>query len=761
MAADNPKSNKADDQLDRYPFAEQIVNGLLTSYENGSESLIIGINGAWGMGKSTLLNFIKTELKDKGIIFDFNPWLFSGQEQLQRKFFKELKLKISFWAKLQEKSESAAEGIEKVQEVAELIKEIGEYTNGLLGKIGYGLSYLEEITGILNENLGKAVGNTAKLMQGEEAKEKPINEIKEAIDKSLKKLDKKIYVFIDDLDRLSPTEITQIFQLIRLNANFANTVFFVAFDKEIVVNALQKEYQKNGENYLEKIIQVDYSLPEISPSKINEILFEKELKKYLQTLDIQEFNEIIKEIRSVWSNGLIHYFKNLRDINRYINAIKLRLPSIYQEIDIADFLVLEAIRIFDYKTYEYIYKNKELLTEFIDSKKYRGDNLAKDYTVRIKDNFALHSFVTGSQNLVEKLFYLANKDSNFNYFGFNRNIETQPFTKFSISVTDNFDRYFTFKLFDYETKKEEVANFINGTVSQKVEVLKKIIDKNLFYTKEVGNYTLNISKFNTFILLINKNIRNTNIILLKDILQTYFLLAYEYQFELNYDFVEIFYQESLKIAESLSYKKSDTIFFNEVFEANNSFLKFYLLDRIINELETVRLNKSQCLFNNIFPLQYIEQKEVEIQKHYKNCLEIIGSAFFDKFIYQKDEVLIGKEFYLLYLKYANHCQEIFETKIKLLLKESDSTFLIFMQAIILNCCPKQVSILICINLSEKYLFTPLNKDSITERFRKVNLSEITDDQQRKTYKFLEKVIEEGFKENVYYNFDTLEELPFV
>jgi predicted KAP-like P-loop ATPase len=758
MNTDSPKNKKEDDILNRHLFAEQIVNGLLTSYENGSESLIIGINGAWGTGKTTLLNFIKTELKnkqrDKGIIFDFNPWLFSGQEQLQRKFFKELKetLKNSvekIVKKVEEGKSQLSETLEKPLEITNnLYEQITEYTKSLNEEKD--INWWKELLKNSGDVIGKFEGETgmfklagvvSKMLKDEEIKEKPINEIKETIDKSLKKLDKKIYIFIDDLDRLSQTEITQIFQLIRLNANFANTVFFVAFDKEIVVNALQKEYQKNGEHYLEKIIQVDYSLPEIPPSKIREILYDTELKNYLQLPIFEKIavEQILETVRNTWRDGFSFYFKNLRDINRYTNAIKLRLPSIYKEIDIADFLILEAIRIFDYKVYEYIYKNKDLLTKYISSKKYKG-NVEQDYYDKFKTSLASNKFKDGSESLVKNLFYLETENTNLKYYAADDNSDTQPFINFSISVSAYFDRYFTFQLFDNEIKKEEINNFFDGTVSQKVEIFEKMIGKDLF---------------RDFAILIQKGIIWQTKEIQKSVLVAYLELGSKYPVLYDSSFCLFCRNELISIAK-LSHGHGKTLFNVLSEHCPDSYSKLQLLSDLYFGIREAKEKFDNHILHNTFLRDDFDENEVE--KDYKNCLLVLGGVYFDKFIYTQNEISIKEEFGLIYYQYAKHHQEIFETKIKLIIQGNDGMFLLFMQVIILYCCAWQVSNLAYINLSEKNLLAPLNKELVVERFKRINFSEITDEQQIKTYKFLQKVIENGFKEGVYYHFDTLKDV---
>ncbi|MBL4710429.1 MAG: hypothetical protein JKY48_18520, partial [Flavobacteriales bacterium] len=89
------------DDLNRYQFAKTLVKGLLSSFENGQESLVVGLNGEWGLGKSTLLEYIKCEIEEqtkevdsRNFIVDFNPWSTSNQVNIQEEFFKVLGEKL-------------------------------------------------------------------------------------------------------------------------------------------------------------------------------------------------------------------------------------------------------------------------------------------------------------------------------------------------------------------------------------------------------------------------------------------------------------------------------------------------------------------------------------------------------------------------------------------------------------------------------------------------------------------------------------------
>src|SRR5690606_5554145 len=112
-----------------------------------------------------------------------------------------------------------------------------------------------------------------------------IDQVKTEINNLLVKKKVRIVILVDDLDRLAPSEILEVFQLVKLNANFSNTIFLMAFDKLVVTNAIKNEFKQNGEQYLEKIIQVDFNVPAIMPEDLESMFFSK-LKTLLQAHQI-------------------------------------------------------------------------------------------------------------------------------------------------------------------------------------------------------------------------------------------------------------------------------------------------------------------------------------------------------------------------------------------------------------------------------------------------------------------------------------------
>lgn len=89
IPGDNPIRDPKDDVLGRNDVAESFVRHVLKL--NVSEGAVVGVFGPWGSGKTSFINLAKAKFKERGNpVFDFNPWMFSGTEQLVQRFFTEL-----------------------------------------------------------------------------------------------------------------------------------------------------------------------------------------------------------------------------------------------------------------------------------------------------------------------------------------------------------------------------------------------------------------------------------------------------------------------------------------------------------------------------------------------------------------------------------------------------------------------------------------------------------------------------------------------
>lgn len=93
---DTPIQSAENDLLNRSNFSNTLAEAII-NLPPSEQSIIIGIIGKWGYGKSSILNMVEEYINQKSmiiterpLIFRFNPWYFPEQTNLIESFFSEL-----------------------------------------------------------------------------------------------------------------------------------------------------------------------------------------------------------------------------------------------------------------------------------------------------------------------------------------------------------------------------------------------------------------------------------------------------------------------------------------------------------------------------------------------------------------------------------------------------------------------------------------------------------------------------------------------
>ncbi|PPD51398.1 MAG: hypothetical protein CTY12_08125, partial [Methylotenera sp.] len=238
------------DLFKRKPFAIAFAKSLCLKKDSGG--LVVGIEGAWGSGKTSVINFIKDELEKsdrKPLIIEFNPWMTSGSEALVEIMLTQL---ASALGSVQQDTKKGLETAEKIVQYAELLKFL-KYVPAL----SWAGNIAEDSTAVA----GKVTKSFKKLLPGLD-----LTKAKAEVEKKLSGLDKPIIVIIDDIDRLTYSEIRHLFQAIKSVADFPRVTYLLAYDLNQITTALDQEFGKDkGQNYIEKIVQISYPIPVIMP----------------------------------------------------------------------------------------------------------------------------------------------------------------------------------------------------------------------------------------------------------------------------------------------------------------------------------------------------------------------------------------------------------------------------------------------------------------------------------------------------------------
>lgn len=353
--SDKPIFDKTQDKFSRSKFAYRIAETIINRDEK--EGLVLGLYGAWGEGKTSVLNLIESPLKEKDeiLIIKFNPWRFSDEESLIINFFKNISDALN--KELYNRKEKVGDFLSKYGSIGNII-------NLDLSKVGISLSDSE------------------------------LKQLKDRVNGFLEESNKKAVVIIDDIDRLDKDELFALFKLIKLIGDFSNTYYILSFDDEMVASSIGERYgagnKLSGDSFLEKIIQVPLRIPQaLSQDLLN--------FTYTQIDSILEINKITLEkketanIAHKISQYILPKIKTPRLAIRFANSLSFLIPLLKGEINTGDLILFEAVKLFYPDYYIFIksqpsYFTNSYINKYSGKKDTKKTDSFKDKISKIKED---------------------------------------------------------------------------------------------------------------------------------------------------------------------------------------------------------------------------------------------------------------------------------------------------------------------------------------------------------------------------------------
>lgn len=409
---DHPISEKSKDLYGVSDFSKCIAN----AFENIEKpvGITVALNGAWGAGKTSIINMVKETLKENNseiIVTEFKCLWFRGEEALAVAFLKHLTCILG-----QSFSDKTKDLILFVDNIKTIVKHVVNLSTG--GTFG---SLIEDV-----------VSDFTNLVQ-----EKSLEDSFNSLSQQLRGYGKRFLIIIDDLDRLSTQEMLAVFRLLRTIGHLPNVMYLIAFDKKLAEDSVKKEYPVDGANFLDKIIQASFEIP--LPSKLNLI---NVLLNKLGPFYHDDYEED-KHSRDILLGLVLPYMETPRHVARLINIISITWPSIRNEINFADFIAMETIRIYDPNLFSFIVKNKPYLFN-------TNQELPKD----LSDD---------DRKKLDMLFCLS----------VNAELNVTLNAQRRICVSKYFDTYLKLSLNDEVIRKSEVDHFLSNL--NDISEIKKIL----------------------------------------------------------------------------------------------------------------------------------------------------------------------------------------------------------------------------------------------------------------------------------------------
>ena len=298
MWADNETS---EDLLGFKIHADLIIDVLK---DNSVLPITIGVFGDWGSGKSSILKIINDQLsgkdgdlKDSTLVLYFNGWLFEGYDDAKAALLESI---IEQFAEHKTIRNKVKESTTKLLKSVKWMRVLGlgfkkivlpatsAYLTGGISLIPYLAKEFSELNS--DTLIDKLKGDDSEnflselINKNEEDETKLVRTFRSDFTEMIEKSDiEKLVVIIDDLDRCTPERLIENLEAIKLFLNVDKTAFIIGADPRIVKHAIEFRYKTDRienasdldtrnerivSDYLEKLIQLPYTLPKLSDHEV-------------------------------------------------------------------------------------------------------------------------------------------------------------------------------------------------------------------------------------------------------------------------------------------------------------------------------------------------------------------------------------------------------------------------------------------------------------------------------------------------------------
>lgn len=315
---DDPLVAGSQDAFGRLSYATRAAE-LICHVHSVDSSAVFGLSGPWGSGKTSLIHMVVEKLKDSGDDWSvewFSPWAANDVTGLLSEFYASL---------------TAALPKKKSKKVRKALAATASVAAPTLDAIPV---------------VGRLLGEAARLTRDAASQPTPWQRAFKDASRELRKLEQRILIVVDDVDRLHGDELLALLKVVRLLGRFDGVQYLLAYDEETLYRNLIAAGVVRGsgtaQRFMEKIVQYPLFLPLLTEHQ-----------------QLARLNSGLERVARVTSddpstnrrlNGLNDCFGVLlttpRAIDRYIAQLGHHLPLLAtDEIDDEDMQILTLLRV--------------------------------------------------------------------------------------------------------------------------------------------------------------------------------------------------------------------------------------------------------------------------------------------------------------------------------------------------------------------------------------------------------------------------------
>ncbi|WP_417245872.1 KAP family P-loop NTPase fold protein [Celeribacter sp.] len=354
LDSDRALENEAEDQFGFVGMAKRLAPSIIEASKG--DGMVIGLEGRWGSGKTSLLNFLRSELEgaqEQGIYtITIAPWLNGDASSLVSSLLDP----ISAILKSQEDELAAANGeegsaaLEAMTEVGNLLRDYGPKTARRIASVANVAGYF--VPG------AQIVGGV--MQAGADAAEQVLptgptpSELKRQISQKIQDLDVGFVVILDDLDRLEPEQAVEVVRLVRSVADFPRVAYLMCYDREVLAQALKTGLKvADGDLFLQKIVQLTFSIPLPEPFDLRTQFLDEAKAIYAEVTESDAEGPLLDDLKSaVDREGM--GLSTPREVKLALNSIRFVFPQVADDVYFPDFCRLHLIKTTNFKLYQWL-----------------------------------------------------------------------------------------------------------------------------------------------------------------------------------------------------------------------------------------------------------------------------------------------------------------------------------------------------------------------------------------------------------------------
>ncbi|MBN7757349.1 hypothetical protein JYP46_11020 [Nitratireductor aquimarinus] len=354
LDSDRALEDESEDQFGFVGMAKRLAPSIIEASKGGG--MVVGLEGRWGSGKTSLLNFLREELAaaESEDIYTITvaPWLNGDSSTLVMSLLGP----IADLLERREAERSEVKGIrgkfsrKKASDVGDLISLYGQKTARTLVPLaslaGYFIPGAHVAAGAL-----KAGGDALEQFS---SREPTPSELKRAISEKIKALNVGFVVILDDLDRLEPEQAVEVVRLVRSVADFPRVAYLMCYDREVLAQALKEGLKvHDGDLFLQKIVQLTFAIPLPEPFDLRTQFRNEAEAIFAEVTGAAPDDELLEDLASaVDREGM--GLNTPREVKLALNGIRFVYPSVVDDVYFPDFCRLHLIKTTNFKLYKWL-----------------------------------------------------------------------------------------------------------------------------------------------------------------------------------------------------------------------------------------------------------------------------------------------------------------------------------------------------------------------------------------------------------------------